>query len=566
MRKLILIALLLSTSAFAQSKADFDKLVDAYFDFSFSFHPTNATAAGFHQYDTQLENFSRASIDSETASLKKWRDQVAAFPTSQLSEDSAADLALIANDINSRLLELENIQMWRRDPSNSLTTINYSVFLIMKRNFAPQPERMRLVIAREKQIPQAVEDISHDLSDAPRIYTEVALEQMDGIVGFFQKDVPDAFPDVKDPKLLAEFKASNDATIAALAQYGKFLKEDLLPISKGDFRIGAENYRKKLLFDEMVDIPIDHLLEVGFTDLHRNQQHFKEVAAKIDPHHTPAEVLASLQKDHPAADKLLQSFRDTLGGLQQYIEQKKIIAIPSQLLPIVEETPPFARSTTTASMDTPGAYETKATEAIFNVTLVDPRWDKEKAEQWMQSFNWPVLNAVAIHEAFPGHYVQFLWIKQAPSKTRKLLGCGSNAEGWAHYTEQMMLDEGYGNGDLKLRVGQIEDALLRNARYIVGIEMHTGKMTQEQAQKFFIDEGYQLPPVAEEETKRGTSDPTYLIYTLGKLQIMKLREDYRKHQGDKFSLEEFHNRFMQQGVVPLKIIRKAMLGNDSPTL
>jgi uncharacterized protein (DUF885 family) len=162
--------------------------------------------------------------------------------------------------------------------------------------------------------------------------------------------------------------------------------------------------------------------------------------------------------------------------------------------------------------------------------------------------------------------VQFLWIKQAPSKTRKLTACGSNAEGWAHYTEQMMLDEGYGNGDPKLRMGQLEDALLRDARFIAGIQMHTGKMTMEQARQFFIDQGYQTPAVADVESKRGTSDPTYLVYTLGKLQIMKLREDYRKLRGDQFTLLDFHDRLMQQGSVPLKIIRKAMLGNDSPTL
>jgi len=567
MRKCLLVFLLLSAAAFAQSaKTDFDKLVDDYFDFSFQFHPTAATAAGFHDYDTKLENFSRSSLDAETAGLKTWREKVAAFPKSGLPPDSAADLDLIANDINARLLELQDIQMWRRDPSSNLTTINYSIFLLMKRNFAPQEDRLRLIIAREKQIPGALQDTRRNLSNPPRVYSNVALEQMPGIVAFFRKDVPETFAQVKDSRLLAEFNASNGATVQALEKYGKFLKEKLLPVSKGDFRIGAENFRKKLLYEEMVDVPVNHLLEIGYADMRRNQRRFKDVAAQIDPHHTPAEVLAQLQKDHPPADKLLQSFRDELGGLRQFIEQKKLVTIPSPVLPIVEETPPFARSLTTASMDTPGAFETKATEAILNVTLVDPRWSQEKAEQWMQSFNWPVLKAVAIHEAYPGHYVQFLWVKQAPSKVRKLLACGSNAEGWAHYTEQMMLDEGYGNGDPKIRLGQLEDALLRNARFIVGIEMHTGKMTEEQARKFFIDEAYQLPPVAEEETKRGTSDPTYLVYTLGKLQILKLREDYRKRQGGNFTLEEFHNRLMQQGAVPLKIIRRAMLGDDTPTL
>jgi uncharacterized protein (DUF885 family) len=217
-------------------------------------------------------------------------------------------------------------------------------------------------------------------------------------------------------------------------------------------------------------------------------------------------------------------------------------------------------------MDTPGAYEDKATEAMFNVTIADMTWKPQRIEEWMQGFNRGTIISTAVHEVYPGHYTQFLWVKQAPSKVRKLLYCGTNAEGWAHYTEQMILDEGYGNGDPKLRMGQLQDALLRDARFIEGIEMHTGKTTLEQANKFFVDEGYQTAPVADVESKRGTSDPTYLVYTVGKLQIMKLREDYRKQQGDKFSLQDFHDKFMLQGAVPLKIIRKAMLGNDSPTL
>jgi uncharacterized protein (DUF885 family) len=273
-----------------------------------------------------------------------------------------------------------------------------------------------------------------------------------------------------------------------------------------------------------------------------------------------------LQKNHPLPDQLLPSFRTKLVELRQFIEQQRIITIPSQIMPVIEETPPFARALTTASMDTPGPYETKATEGIFNVTLPDSKWNRARTDEWMEGFNHGVITSTAIHEVFPGHYTQFLWVQRAPSKARKLLDCGSNAEGWAHYTEQMMLDQGYGKDDPSLRVGQLQDALLRDSRFIAGIEMHTGKMTMEQAKQFFIEQGYQVPAVAEVEAKRGTSDPTYLVYTLGKLQIMKLREDYRKIKGDQFSLLEFHDRFMQQGAVPLKIIRKTMLGDDSPTL
>ncbi len=548
-------------------QTSFNQSVDDYFDFYFQFHPTAGTQAGFHQYDGKLEDFSRGNIDAEIAGLNKFQKQFGAIPPSQLSPESAGDLEVLAAAVQARLLELQTIQMWRKDPDVYIGDPSYGVFMIMRRNFAPAAERLRSVVARERQIPQMLEDARLNISNPPRIYTQVALQQLPDTIKFFQKDVPEAFHDVHEPQLLADFSASNAAAIAALSKYQEFLRHDLLPVSNGDFRLGAETFRLKLQYEEMVDIPLDHLLEIGYADLRRNQQQLKEVAAKIDPQRSVAEVLGELRKDHPPADQLLQSFRDTLGRLRQFIEQHRIITIPSTVPPIVEETPPFARALTTASMDTPGAYDTKATEAMFNVTLPDGAdWKPDKVEQWMQGFNRGTIVSTAIHEVYPGHYTQFLWLQAAPSKTRKLLFNNSNAEGWAHYTEQMMLDEGYGSGDPQLRLGQLLDALLRNARFIVGIEMHTGKMTLEQGQEFFVSQGYQVPPVAEVEAKRATSDPTYLYYTLGKLQILKLREDYRKQQGSSFTLLEFHDRFMRQGSVPMKIIRKSMLGSDTPTL
>jgi uncharacterized protein (DUF885 family) len=389
---------------------------------------------------------------------------------------------------------------------------------------------------------------------------------MPGIISFFQSDVLEAFREVTDPQLLAEFKASNDKVIAELQRYQDFLKSDLLPISKGDFRIGAELYSRKLRYDDMVEIPLDRLVQIGYDDLHKNQAELKRVAVLIDPGKTPEQVLAALEQDHPKPDQLLQSFRDTFNSLTGFIQHKHIITIPSDIRPIVEETRPFARALTFASMDTPGPFETKATEAFFNVTLPEASWPAEKIKSWMEGFNRGTIISTAVHEAYPGHYVQFLWEPQYPSKVRKLIGSGTNIEGWAHYTEQMMLDEGYGNGDPKLRMGQLQDALLRNARYIAGIEMHTGKMTLSQATEFFVKQGHQTSAVAEREARRGTSDPTYLVYTLGKLEILKLRADYKQKVGASFSLQQFHDEFMKQGAPPIAIIRRAMLGNDSPAL
>jgi uncharacterized protein (DUF885 family) len=434
---------------------------------------------------------------------------------------------------------------------------------------------LRSLIAREKQMPTLLGEARVNLKNPPRIFTQIAIEQLPGIISFFRKDVPLAFADAKDPALKAEFEKSNAAVISSLENYLAWLKSDALPKSNGDYRIGAKTFSDKLKYDEMVEIPIDHLLEIGWANLRSNQAQFKRVAHELEPGKSPAEVLEDLGKNHPAPDKLLDSFRATFAGLIEFIRAHDIVTIPSDIKPIVEETPPFMRATTFASMDTPGPFEMHATEAYFNVTLPDPKMTPAEVEGYMHSFNVGTVISTAVHEAYPGHYIQFLWVPQAPTRVRKILGANTNVEGWAHYTEQMMLDNGYGQPGAGakdereskfLRLGQLQDALLRNARFIVGIEMHTGKMSIDQAEDFFQKEGYQSKETAVVETKRGAGDPTYLYYTLGKLEIMKLREDLKKKQGAAFSLQKFHDDFLKQGFPPMKIVREAMLGDNSPTL
>ncbi len=558
----------LAAACFAQNRdAEFSRLADRFFDeLVFRFDPVQGTYAGFHQYDALLPTGSRAEVDSQIAALKKWEMDVRNFDPRGLSAGAAADRELVLAQIQSQLLTLETIRPWEKNPDTYSSGVTNAVYTIMSRNYAPAAERLKSVIARERLIPHVFTSARENLKNPPQVYTEVALEQLQGIVSFFQKDVPLAFQQVTDARLAADFKKSNQGVIDALNSYQAWLKSDLLPRSHGDFRIGADNYRKKLAYDEMVDIPLDRLLEIGMDNLHHNQAEFRRVAAQIDSKRTPQQILDELEHDHPPADHLLQAFRDVLGGLRSFIETHHIVTIPSPVQPTLQETPPFMRALTTASMDTPGPYEKVAKEAYFNVTLPDARWTAKQVEEYLEDFNRGTIVSTAVHEALPGHYTQFLWLQNLPSKVRKLIGCGTNAEGWAHYSEQMMLDEGYGNGDLKLRLGQLQDALLRNARYIAGIQMHTGKMTVEQAIDFFVKEGYQTRPIAEKEAKRGTSDPTYLVYTLGKLEILKLRDDYKRMKGPQYSLGEFHDAFMKQGIAPIKIVRRALLGNESPVL
>jgi len=544
----------LLTAASAQTL--YDRFFDEYY---FPFSPTTATSAGIHKYDDKLEDYSKGGIARRVAALKKFEGEFAKLPES-------ADRDLVLNSIRAGLLELETVRGWERNPDNYSSGITNSAFVIMSRTFAPPESRLRSLTARERLMPKVLMEARANLKNPPRIFTEIAIEQMPGNISFFKNDVPLAFKAVTDSKLLADFQAANSAVIVALGEYEQWMKKDLLARSQGDFRLGPSIYAKKLSFEEMVDIPLDRLLAIGYDDLKANQKRFAETAARIDASKTPQQILQEMEKDHPPADKLLDAFRATLGGLKQFIEEHKIVSIPSPVPPILEETPPFMRALTFASMDTPGAYETVAKEAFFNVTLPEKGWPKERVEDFLGAFNRGTILSTAVHEAYPGHYVQFLWMQHVDSKVRKLLGANSNAEGWAHYSEQMMLDEGYTNDDPKMRLGQLQDALLRDARYIVGIEMHTGKRTFDQGIEFFEKEGYQTHETAVRETKRGTSDPTYLYYTLGKLQILKLRDDYRAKKGSAFTLEEFHNSFMQQGFPPIKIVRKALLGDDSPTL
>ena len=561
----------------ADSKKAFDCAADEYFDqLYFPYQPAQGTQAGYHQYDGKLEDASLTSIHAEIAALQDYEKR---FQTMQRAASfdptTRGDCQIVLGNVRSRLLTLQTIRPWQKNPDVYSGWAANGAFTLIERKFASSDDRMRSLVARERRMPALFNEARTNLQNPPRIYTEIAIEQLPAIIQFFQKDVPLALADAQDAALKEEFAHTNEQVIVALQSYLDWLKTSLLPSSNGDFRIGADVFSQKLQYEEMVDIPLDKLLEIGWADLRRNQAHFNQVAKQLEPDKAPRAVVEELGENHPAPDKLIATFTATFDSLVGFIHSHHIVTIPSDVRPTVEETPPFMRATTFASMDTPGPFESKATAAYFNVTLPDESMTPAQVEGFMHSFNVGTVISTSVHEAYPGHYVQFLWVPQAPSRVRKLIGATTNAEGWAHYCEQMMLDEGYGQPGQGakdereskfLRLGQLQDALLRNARFIVGIEMHTGTMTFDQAVEFFQKEGYQSKEAALIEAKRGTSDPTYLYYTLGKLEILKLREDLKKKQGASFSLEEFHNNFLRQGFPPIKIVREALLGDDSPAL
>lgn len=551
-----------------QAAADqaFASLVDRYFDGLFHFDPARATEAGLHAYDAELPSYSRREMEAEVARAKQALAELGGIPKESLARENRFDALLLENSIRAHLLDLENIRMWEKDPDFYNGIISRALFLLVQRDFAPPDKRLKSLIARERRVPEVLQSARTNLSNPPPVYTKIATLQVASEVRFLRDDLPRAIAGARDATLKAEFVQVNQRAIEEYEKFLDYLRTDLASRSKGSFAIGAENYRRKLWYEEMVDLPLDRLLRIGEMALRQTQDHFRATAALIDSGKPPAAVMAHLSQDHPDAGGLMAETQAGLEDLRRFVTSHRIVTIPSPENPRVVETPPFMRALTFASMDSPGAFEETSTEAFYNVTLPERDWGEAQIEQHLRAFSRAGIRVTSIHEVFPGHYTQFLWVKRAPTKVRKLLGSDTNAEGWAHYTEQMMLEEGYGEGDPKLLLSQLHEALLRLCRYLVGLRMHTRGMSLEEGIAFFEREGYQERVNAEREAMRGTSDPTYLVYTLGKLQLLKLREDYRKKVGDQFNLKEFHDRFLGFGYPPIKLIREEMLGDDSPTL
>lgn len=541
---------------------------DAYFDSAFAWSPSYGTSVGLHQYDKQMEVRSAEAFQKRIETVKSQLKAAESLAAAKPAGDDAIDLELIHNALRSELLELQTVQGWRRNPMEYVGAAGGAVDLLMKRDFAPAKERLAAATARLAATPALIAAMKANVTNPPKEFTDLAIRVAAGSVGFLEKDVAAWAKQAAggDAAALAEFAQANGAAVAAMKDAAAWLKADLLPRSKGAYAIGAENFSKKLLYEEMMDLPLERVLAVGQANLEKDYQAFVETAKKIDPKRTPAEVMKLLEVDHPTEADLLPAARRTIEGTRAFLIEKKIVTVPSEVRPRIEETPPYARTGGFASMDTPGPFEAKASEAFYYVTPPEKEWDARHKEEHLRLYNKSVMQIITIHEAFPGHYLQFLYGKQFPTKTRKLVGAASNIEGWAHYTEQMLLEQGYGNGDPKIRLAQLAEALLRDCRYITGIMLHTQGWTVEQGQKLFVEKGFQQPANAYEEARRGAYNPTYLYYTLGKLMIYKLRGDYEKAKGAGYSLQGFHDEFVKNGAMPLTLMRRVMLPGDTAPL
>ena len=563
---MFLMVALFGADAPAPSPADkaFHAAADEFLAGQFAFRPHSALELGIHEHDGKLADYGKESLARELERLKKFEQRFTSWPVAELSPAARADLAVLLAGLRKSKFEFDGAESLQKNPLTYLLAVQIDNYLL--REYSPLAERVRSIIAVEKQLPRLLASARENLQPVlGKPIVETAIKVANGGANFLKDDLPKAIADLKDDALRAELKIANDIAIAELRGYAKWLETERLPNSDHRFGIGKEDYSRMLRELELVTQSPETILELGMKELRREQAVFAETAKMINPTKSAIDVFTAIQEDHPTAESLIPDTARGLEAIRQFVIDKKIASMPSDVRCKVDETPPFRRATSFASMDAPGPFEKGSSDAFYYVTPVDAAWTAKQKDEWLTAFNFYTTDVVSIHEAYPGHYQQHLHFNASPlSRTRKCFYSYAFVEGWAHYTEQMLLDEGFpGTGDrlrtAKYRLAQSDEALLRLCRLCCSIKMHCDDMTVDEATKFFQDNCYYLEQPARQEAIRGTYDPGYLHYTLGKLMILKLRRDWQQQEGTAYSLQKFHDTMLHHGSPPLPLLRQIML-------
>jgi uncharacterized protein (DUF885 family) len=534
--------------------------VAEYLAYLYEIHPTTATFDGVHVHDDLLEDFSRPAIDAQIRTLGGFGRRLAAIDPARLTDVERLERPALEANIRARLFELEEVRTWERSPQYFADTLATSLAGQALFDYAPLAERARRVLSKLRQVPRLMQSARDNIKDAPGIYTKVGLESLRGTLRFIHDDLPRAFSDLGDLHLLGDLADAATEASTSLESYAEYLERDVAPRSKGSFRLGRERFEQKFQLDEGLTIGADRLLEIATRELHATQEEFRRVASRVNG----SDPLAAWQKtkaDHPPAGQLVTVAQQQLTELADFIRRERIVTIPEGAPVSVAPTPRFYRWTA-ASMWTPGPFESRPGRAFYYITDVDPSWTPERQDEHLRDFNYGALWAISIHEVFPGHFLHYQHLRQVESTLRKSILFSSSAfvEGWAHYCEQMMVEEGFRKSDTGVRLGQLAEALIRLCRCIVGIRLHCEDMSVEQAVRVFREEAFLEEPSARREAERGTFDPSYILYSAGKLMLLKLREDCKAQLGAKFSLRGFHDTLLANGTVPIWLHRALMLG------
>jgi uncharacterized protein (DUF885 family) len=537
-----------------------ERMLKNYYDFA----PSSASYMGLHEYDGRVPDLSPEAIDGWLATLDRHLNELAKLDTSTFDRDTRLDYELLRQGLEAQRFRYGEQREHTYSPMPTLWLTDVTNYI--KRDYAPIEERVRSMVEYERGIPklldQAIAAFEPPLSEP---IAQIGVEMVSGQAAYMRKSLPDIVErQLSNDALRSDFKEANSRAVDALEGFVGYLKEQQAA-AKEEFAIGKGMFERMLAVNELVDLPLERVLEVGRADLEANKRAFVEVAREIDPSKDVSEVAEIVSLDHPTAKQLIPDTAAMLEEIRHYLIDNDIVSVPSDVRCKVEETPEFMRWGF-AFMDSPGPFDEKATEAYYYVTPVEDEWTEQQQEEWLRRFNYATLRDVSVHEAYPGHYVHFLHASRVTSPVRKVFGSYSFIEGWAHYCEQMMVEQGYRGDNPRLYFAQLSEALLRNCRYVVSILMHTGEMTLDQATRFFMDNGFMEELPARKEAVRGTFDPGYLNYTLGKLLILKLRDDVKAKEGESFNLKRFHDQMLSLAYPPVPLVRQYILGRNGSSI
>jgi hypothetical protein len=537
-----------------------DRFAESFLDGYFERNPTFASSSGRHEHDGRLPDWSASAMAEKTSWLRGERERALAFDPGCLDERRQVEREGLIAQIDHDLFWIEDAAWHRRNPIYYSGAMDPALYLT--REYAPLADRLRAYVTYAREVPRAAAQIRENLQESrmPRSYAELGEMSFAGLAGYYESDVPQVFAAVDDPDLQAELREANAGAAAAMRELGAWFRDRIATAPVDGFAMGPDLFRAMLRETERVDVSLAELEAAGRRELERNLSALREACREWAPGVSVEECLARVQAGKPPEGPVAAARRQ-LSGLRRFVEETELVSIPGEEEAEVRESPPYQRWNS-AYIDIPGPYD-RHLPAIYYISPPDPAWSPEERAAYLPGE--ADLLFITAHEVWPGHFLQFLHSNRAESLVGRLFVGYGFAEGWAHYSEELIWEAGFGAGDPKTRIGQLQNALLRNVRYLVAIGLHAGSMTVEEAERIFREQGFQDVANARQQAARGTFDPAFLNYTLGKLMVRRLREDWTSTRGGRSAWRAFHDRFLSFGGPPIPLVRAAMLsGGDGP--
>jgi uncharacterized protein (DUF885 family) len=546
-------------------------IVDDYLDRFARRHPSIAAGNGLHAHDAGLEDFSAGAIRAEVEWLHSVRDRLEAINPEPLTPDDRVDRRILLGVIDGWLLDLDTVRTWTRNPMIYASAITDGVHNLMTMESSPAAERKEKAASKLRLVPRLLASARENIQAPPRVFVERAIVMFRGALDLVAHDLPRAFAGVGDSALQASLQTASADALVAIEVYVKELETSVLPRATGSFAIGTAAVEARYWAEELIDAPAATLLAIGERELKKAQADFEATAARVDPARTgrPAvDVWRDVLADHPKRGELVAAAQKAVDELFVFIRSKRLIDVPDGERVIVAAAPAFDLGL--ASMHSSPPLEQHPVKSYYYVTDAQADWPAERQDAWLQKFNYATLGDISAHEVAPGHYVHSLFMRRTPGKVRRIwIGLNpfpqpsSGQDGWAHYAEQLVSDEGFKSDNPRYRLAQISEALTRICRLLSGLRLHSGEWTIDQAAQLFEREAHLPAPAARQEAVRGTYDPTYGGYFLGKVAAFKLRNDYAAARGQRFDLREFHERVMTNGIAPWWAHRQLLLPGDT---